>query len=203
MNKKWITSSALLFIVGMLFAQTESTQVTSHQDALESFWKMETQGSRLTPEGWYKASEFFSGRPSPPPQERAISIVSSSCSVGTTSVNQKTAELYLFCSEFKILNSKLLLEDPPHNAPSGGPVLTGMWIPFKLVLSDKRWEFGPGIEPRETKDDAHWRIDGFLTRDFLNRFAAVNYVTERRDKSTDPAIKQNAEKTIAILKDLH
>jgi hypothetical protein len=130
-------------------------------------------------------------------------VVSKDCSVNTTSVTTDNAELYLYCSDFKKLNSKLQLEKPPGNPPNGEPVARGMWILYHLAISDEHWEFGPGGEPRQVKGVPEWRIQGFPAGYIINSKAAVRYVTEMRNKSFDSVIKQNADKTIEILRNFH
>jgi hypothetical protein len=176
---------------------------TLPREVLQRFWKMETSGSRLTPGGWYRAAEFFSDRPSPQPQSKVIFVVSNDCSLNTTSVTVNKAELYFYCRYFRKLNPKLQLENPSGPAPDRGPVLAGMWIPYKLALSDERWELAPSrVDMQEVKGAPEWRIDGFQTSYFLSIETAIRYLAEIRTKSTDPVIKQNADKTTAILKRL-
>jgi hypothetical protein len=203
MRHRWTILYTLVFVGGVASAQTAGNRLTSPQEVLQNFWKVETEGSRLTPDGWYRATEFFLGRPIPPPQEKVISVVPNDCSLGTTSVTTDKAELYLYCSDFKNLNSKLQLGKPPNNPPNGAPVVPGMWIVYNLVLSDEHWELGPGGEPHQVKNVSEWKIQGFPVGYIINRQAAIRYVTEMRDESADATIKQNADKTIAILKNLH
>ncbi|HEY2646295.1 MAG TPA: hypothetical protein VGI34_04955 [Candidatus Acidoferrales bacterium] len=200
MKYRLIVPLALACCVAVAFAQTNGDLSRSPQDVLQRFWKVENDGSRLTENGWYEATEFFSGKPIPPPVNKIIFVVSNDCSLATTSVTATKAELYLFCLHFQRLNSKLQLEKSPTSAPNGEPIVQGMLIPFKLAHSDKHWELSRGRgEPREVKGVLEWRIDGFPSNYFLNTNTALRYVIQIRNQTTDPAIKRNADETIATL----
>jgi hypothetical protein len=53
---------------------------------------------------------------------------------------------------------------------------------------------------KESTGPLNWEIEGPQTWRWSTVETALRYVTEMSAKSTDPAVKQNAEKTIAILK---
>jgi hypothetical protein len=56
---------------------------------------------------------------------------------------------------------------------------------------------------REVSGPTEWRIDGTANKIWLTLDAAIRYVTQRRDKTTDAAIKKNADQTLAKLLRLH
>ena len=74
---------------------------------------------------------------------------------------------------------------------------------FNLVPTQKHWELGSDGVSREVSGPAEWRIDGTTDKIWLVRDAAIRYVTQRRDKTTDAAIKKNADQTLAKLQHLH
>src|SRR5438270_13832882 len=47
----------------------------SPKEVVEEFWKLETEGGRLTPEGWLNADIFFV-RPEPLPRKKIIEVIS-------------------------------------------------------------------------------------------------------------------------------
>jgi hypothetical protein len=78
-----------------------------------------------------------------------------------------------------------------------------MWFKYRLVNSDKHWEFGPGREgPRQIQSVQKWEFDGFQGNLYINVKTAIKYVNEMRDKSSDPVVRQNADKTVGSLRKL-
>jgi hypothetical protein len=201
MNTKlnWTKAVALILALFVLSVPIVRSQTDTPEEVVRRFWIMETEGTRLTPNGWYQAAEYFSGRPSPPNQ--TIFVVSDYFSVNPVSVAGNKAEIDVYAREFRKLNPKLLLENVPNQAPNGALVVAGNWFTYKLTLSDRHWEWSPlRGEPREASGHKQWKIDGFQTDLVLNTDTTIRYLTEMRDKSTDPIIRKNAGQTIAILK---
>jgi hypothetical protein len=193
---------ALILALSVLSVPIARSQTNTPEEVVRRFWKMETKGSRLEPNGWYRAAEYFSGRPSSPHQ--MISVVSDYFSVHTVSVTGNKAGIAVYTREFRKLSPNLLLENVPNQAPNGVLVVPGMWFSYKLTLSDRHWEWSPlREEPREVAGQKQWTIDGFQTDLVLNTDTAIRYLTEMRDKSADLTTRKNAGQTIAILKSSH
>lgn len=71
---------------------------------------------------------------------------------------------------------------------------------LKLFLSAKHWERAPdGKTEKEVVGPPEWRIEGRPSRS-ASVDAAIIYVTKMSAKTTDPAIKKNALRTLAVLK---
>lgn len=63
---------------------------------------------------------------------------------------------------------------------------------------------GPrGGSPKEETGPERWLIDGSDTTEWTTVEAAIRYVTEMRDHATDPLIKKNADRTLAMLNRIH
>ncbi len=166
---------------------------------VEEFWKLETDGGRLTPEGWNKANAFFV-RSTTPPTKRIILVIDKDFSVWDPVVKGNTADVIVGVHGICEINSELRSSRWP-------PAATGKDGAFwKLVLTNKHWELGTdGNAAREVTGSAEWRIDsagsgGTGNEIWLTVGAAIRYVTQMRDKTTNPVVKQNADRTLSILK---
>ena len=74
---------------------------------------------------------------------------------------------------------------------------------YDLVLTDTYWEFGPTRDGvHEVKGRPQWRIEAFEFEPWVTIQAAIRYLTQLRDESKSEAIKNNAEKSIAVLRRL-
>ena len=71
-----LTSLLARFVdVGALLGAEQKPAVPgSPQDLLERYRRMDSQGERLTDDGWLRASKFFV-KPEPPPKSRVIAVM--------------------------------------------------------------------------------------------------------------------------------
>ena len=82
--------------------------------------------------------------------------------------------------------------------PDGSAVKEG--VGYHLLLSAKHWEFGgDGTTLKEVTGVPEWRIDRAGTKIFLTLDTARRYLSEARDKTTDPLIRRNADRALAAL----
>lgn len=89
-------------------------------------------------------------------------------------------------------------------APGNGLIREGINADYALVLTDKHRELGPDRhESKEVSGVREWRIENTPSFATITLATAIRYVTEMRDKTTDPTIKKNADHTLAKLKTLH
>lgn len=66
-----LTIALILLAVSVPFGELHAH---SPKGLVEEYWRMETTGGRLTPEGWKKANAYYL-QPVPPPQKRIISVI--------------------------------------------------------------------------------------------------------------------------------
>jgi len=59
MERLVIVAAALAVVAFGTAGQGPARQQESPTEVVESFWKFETEGGRLTPEGWSKGGSFF------------------------------------------------------------------------------------------------------------------------------------------------
>jgi hypothetical protein len=74
------------------------------------------------------------------------------------------------------------------------------YLGFTLVLSDKHWQIAADGTVKELDGPFAWRIEDTLFGPIITLNTAIRYVSQTRDKSTDPIIRKNAAKTLAMLK---
>ncbi len=155
---------------------------------------MEMEGGRLSTEGWNRAAVFFV-RASPPPQDKVVTVTFAGSSVDETARTGSKAEVYLECTEAGRIDSVLRFEPLAHYSHADK-----MMCKYSLVLTDRHWEVGPnGGAAKEVTGRPEWRIAEEPTDLRISVATAVRYVTEMRGKTKDPAIKKNADQTLAKL----
>lgn len=189
--------SVLILSALSIFAQSPVNPPKSPSDIVAQFVQFEVNGGRLTTDGWHKADKFFV-HPVPQPQNEKIFVIYDDYSVwkdlarikgNTAMVTVGTLPVGDIDSEFHFKPSKYY---------------KGYWI-YNLLLADTHWEPDLNGGTIEVKGRPEWRINDSdpnmnLTVLTLTLTTAIRYVTEMRDKSTDPVIKKNADETLTILK---
>jgi hypothetical protein len=177
--------------------QSGTKETKTAKEVVEEFWKLETEGGRLTPEGWYKAGIFFV-RPSPPPQKKTIAVISGKYkhSVDERWVKGNQAEIANECFDLGRIDYALR-----YTAPDPRYYKTD--VLHHLVLTDKHWELGPdGVTEKEVNGPLAWRIENSEPVLWITKDTAVRYVKEAREKTTDPTLKKNADQTLTTLRSL-
>jgi hypothetical protein len=186
----------------VISAQMSSTAPQkSPEEVVKDFWRVETDGGRLNLEGWYKATEFFV-RANVPPPNRIIHVIRSSQadSFEETARTENWAEVSLTTNELGQLDSTLRFRRTPQQGPAGLLILRGPVLTFHLVLTNKHWELNQdGARGKEMTGPAQWLIDCPENAEWISVDAAIHYVTDTRDKATDPSVKKNADETLAKL----
>jgi hypothetical protein len=96
------------------------------------------------------------------------------------------------------IDSSLRYQRPKSDVP-----VTMTVFLFDLVYSDKHRYLGAdGQTIRESTGPGQWKIQGPPIARWTTVDRAIAYVSAMRDKTDDPLIKRNADKTIATLKRL-
>jgi len=153
---KHVLMVSLLLIVGALgaYGQSETKEAKSPREVVEEFWKLETQGRRLTPEGWRKAAIFFV-HPGSPPQKKTLAVISgrNKYSVDERWIKGDRAEIWNGCIDLGRIDDALRYTPPD-------PRYDKAVVSYHLVLTDKHWEFGPdAVTEKEVSGPLAWRIE--------------------------------------------
>lgn len=175
-------------------------------EVVRAYRKMDSEGGRLTTNGWYRAARFFVKPPSQP-RYRIVVVMGGEVIeehpriIGNrTKVGLRRDELGQIDSagRFTSLVAPSLLDSSGHyrKKPWGpelhGPVYVGGH--YELVLTDTYWEFTPGREGlREVRGAPEWRIENFDIHPLVTVPAAIRYLTRLRDDSDSEVIKRNVK----------
>lgn len=177
----------------------------SPSQVFQRFYKLEAAGKGLTPEGWRELAEFFVETPKLQGDKILIFDI---VDVGEALIEGDTAEIDISGNSLGELDSSLRLTDYPPDKPSANCGCYGdNGIAYTLLLSEKPWdrEAAPhGTTAKEFTAPLAWRIYRFDPPEpWITLDTAIRYVTEMRDKTTDPSIKKNADKTLVQFTKLH
>jgi hypothetical protein len=182
--------------------QRTSAPPESPSQVFQRFYKLETAGKGLTPDGWHELADFFVETPKLKWQKIHIVDV---VDVGEALIEGDTAEIGVRANSLGDLDSSLRLSGSPSCKPSPVSACYGDTggFGYTFLLSEKPWD-GTG---KESTGPLAWRIYEFdpekpeepqITLD-----TAIRFVTQMRDKTNDPVVKKNADKTLATLAKLH
>jgi hypothetical protein len=199
--KLFICTAVMIFFVPSSFAQSPLGSGNSPRDVVDHLWKQATEGELLSPNGWQSTTTFFVQH-APFPGKGEVRVVSNYWGLGHTSVNNDTAEVDVEYSDAGKINSSLQYS-PPVKTPFYKTSLL-----FHLVFSSTQLTMfksdGKTITGREDRPGPmEWQIKDSPGLPWTTVNTAVRYVLEMREKTDDPAIKKNADQTIAKLLQLH
>ncbi len=195
---KMFLAVALILVINGVFAFPQASQkaANSPKFVVEEYWKFETHGGRLSPNGWKSASRFLVRVP-PMPATRRITVVSDDYSVWDAWVKGNTATVNVGVARIlEDVDEKLIFK--PHSTRA---IKEG--VLFKLASTDKHWESGPDGRDNEVSGPIAWRINEPSVRIWLTVEATIRYVEGSSEQTGDASIKQNGERTISKLKTLH
>jgi hypothetical protein len=155
--------------------------------------------SSSTPDRWNKVATFFVEDAKP--QWDKLQIVDI---VGTdVDTNRDSTRAIVYTNALGHLDSALrLLKYPSWRlGPVNSSACNGQDIfLFHFVLSEKYWETTANGTAKELDGPRAWRVEDTSYEPFITLDTAIRYVTEKRDKTADPVIKKNANRTLTILK---
>lgn len=153
---------------------------------------MDTNGGRLTDEGWRSADRFFI-RPIQPPREKVICVLRYGFSVWDPNVRGNTAEIIVGTA------GKLWKIDPSMRLEICSDEAKDFWLQ-KLVLANNHWEFGPDHRTlKQVTGSPEWRFEKEGTYVYITTETAIRYLTSVRDNTTDSVIERNIEKSLETL----
>jgi hypothetical protein len=178
----------------------------SPKEVVEQFYKMETQGTWLGPERWDELQDFLTDT-GPWFPNASISVLKryevreARKDIGSGGVVDYQVEVDFFewGSIGPYLNFTKAQGLTGQSSAASEAVVQRTYE--TLVLRDRFIQRTPSGKDVEKKGTLGWRMALFAPpRIDVN--TALRWVAEMRDKSSDPAIKYNAGKTLAILRAL-
>jgi hypothetical protein len=192
-------SVACLFLLAAISVQATEPAKGSPEESLDRFYKLINDGALLTPIGWRRAAKMFE-RESARPDEEVIYVVTGfPLGNGPMDVSGDQAVAYQkWVDDVGTIDSKFHFHTPPKEELE----LEGVIRIFRLVHTGRHWDLTADNRLEEIDGPIVWRLEGSLTTRMASRGAAIRYLNKKLDVITDPTLKANAERTIAILKGL-
>jgi hypothetical protein len=192
---------ALCAIASCKHRPTESPQ--SAKEAIEQFYKLETQGRWLGPEHWNELRDYlhYVGTW----REPYSILVIKSCQVGDLWKDSAYVDIVNYrvevdCLVWGQIDAAFHFAAMPapggKTSASGQPIMQRMF--YILSLSNAFERSDGTIE----KGNLRWRMVLFSYQPVVTVDAALSWATQMRNKSNDPLIRYNAGKTITVLKSL-
>ncbi|MGA9964280.1 MAG: hypothetical protein WBQ10_03665 [Terriglobales bacterium] len=179
-------------------AQAPQSNEKATERVVRQYEKLIADGALLTPEGWKKTSRIF-GCSNPYPKGGEVLLTSQAGLIGENWVRGDRAEVEWKGTDFRgSIDSDLRYKPALHSSDVIPAILD-----YSLVFTNKHIDIEEGGSTKEVLGTWEWKIEGPQSERWATVERAIIYVREMRDKSDDPAIKKNANKTIAILKRLN
>jgi hypothetical protein len=173
--------------------QDNQAELMSPEKALNL--AMINDGFLFTLPGWKKAALLFE-LPSPIPRDMLIYVTTRQRPFGKIQQQGNRMEFdEMWVDPLGIIDSGLRYKPSPQGE------LEGTIFLYRLVLSGEKWEpTADRQQPGESAGAQEWKIEGALKVREVAVDAAIRCVTTMRDQASNPEIKKNADKTLAILK---
>jgi hypothetical protein len=192
MNKSFQLAVAIAVTI---FLGPMKAATISPKDVVDKFVKMDVEGERLSPEGWYQADALFV-KSSEPPHPRVLVVIARRYAVSEVTEKAHTNEFYMGYEVVgRIDTTSLRFES------SNSGIETRSFDKYTVVLADvNRAPETAKTTRHEGNASSEWRIDGTQPPAMhLTAAAAIRYVTQMGVKAADPVIQRNADLTIKKL----
>jgi hypothetical protein len=196
--KRFQAILALLLGVTLAGAQTPKPPNKPTERVVVQYEALVKSGAFLNPEGWKNAAKLYA-RSNPYPPDGEISLMTVGGTLGEMWLKDNRAEVETKWTDYYGTIDSSLRYRPPQ---SPVPVVMTTFV-FDLTYTNKHVEIGArGETQSEATGPWEWKIDVPEMKRWATIDRAIEYVTQMRDSSDNPAIKKNADKTIASLKRL-
>jgi len=199
--RRQLTRFALVILAASIARSWASLEgsVNSPSETVEELWIMASAGELLTPEGWQNVSGLFT-EPLPLPKSVILVVSNHWGPAGRPEVSGHDTVVSVGCWEWGTIDAALRFTP----APKTTAIKEGRG--YHLVFAPTHFrelKNGKLVQGGATGYPARWQISDPLDMPFTTVNTAIRYVLEKRDKTTDPAVKQNADNTLAALMKLH
>lgn len=194
MIKRYLFISKTWLVLGLIaMAGGSKSPQLSPRDILQRFCELDTTGKQLEDQGSREIAALFT-QPGDHRPEKIIVIRDFVVSKPSSTDNKK-AEFYVeYIYLGQIDLSSLQFSRLPDFPPGPSKVRSA----FNLVSkSDHITESNGSMQTQ--KPTPEWRIDGSPPEPHLAIAAGISYIKHMRNKTADPAIRKNAEKTLVAL----
>lgn len=198
MNRLQKIAPSLVLMLTVMQAQTPQSYGKPTEKVVIQYEKLVETGAFLTPDGWRRAGKLYS-QSGPYPRDGEILLMTTGGSLGENWVHGDGAEVETKWTDFLgSIDSALRYKPPQRDVP----VAMTTYV-FRLVRTNKHRDIGKNGETvKEVTGRWEWKIEGPQMARWATIERAAEYVKMMRDKTDDPSLRRNAEKTLAALKRL-
>jgi hypothetical protein len=209
---QWLILAAAFGLFAMSSCRHASTQPPqSPKQAVDQFYKLETEGRWLGPEHWNELQDYFQHvRPWYPPNLiwvlKGYQVDDAKKTLAYLDIVNYEVEVdYLAWGQIDPALHFQAVQGPRGNSSASGTPITQPM--FDTWSHSNTFEMTDSSGRSATKNGkGRWRMTDLgmpvVYQPAVNLDAALRWVTRMRDKSSDPLIKYNANETIAILNSL-
>lgn len=177
----------------------DRTNPENPRSFVERFMREETEGARLTDDGYRQASTYFV-HPSPFSKNPTVFVIGNEFLVWDPMKNTEGNRARINVE----IDPKGHIDGQLRFTPAGKNFLKSFILFNLLYVPESANDAQPSDNPAEkVPRSGHWLIADPNDTVVLTAKTATRYVTEMRDKSTDPIVKKNADATLAQLAKLH
>lgn len=176
-------------------AQAPGGRLKPTEAVIKRYEKLILRGALVSPEGWKLASSFFV-KPEPYPQNSEIHVEWAGTSVlGEEWNNGSRAQVNTKWNDFYgTIDSNLHFEPIDRNFTTM-PMAESFTLVFVPQPADGLNKRKPSVMGQGT-----WKIDSPLNTRIASISFAIKYLEKMRHESSDPTLRNNAEKSIDTLK---
>jgi hypothetical protein len=173
------------------FAPQSAEQTASQFLELESHLALDRGG---------KLADFY--METPPKETKEIQVVDGPVVAPERpgpKIARDTTDIFILADSLGTLDADLRLTDYPRRRP-GSACYFDLQIELTMVLSDVHWEVAPDGTAKQINGPFAWRFESSYFLPFITLDTAIHYVLEKGRKTSDAAVRRNAERTLAIFR---
>jgi hypothetical protein len=215
MNRPVVVIAVLALGAILTSAQdSRKAEETSPRELVDQVWRLATQGELLSPEGWDRVARGYFRDPAPSPGDKVvllrprgdniILVVSNDWGIVDSTIQGKTAKVVVEYYDAGRIDSTLGYTSGKEPPPIGKTeaLFTLVLAPTHHIINYK--PFGDALTYGDVKaGPPAWQIEDPQGPPWTTVNTAIRYVLERRNKTTDPAVRKNADETLAKLLKFH
>jgi hypothetical protein len=194
-----IIMAALCFFAAEANAQAPKKPLKPTELVVKQGEDIVAKGLLLTPDGWKQSAKLWSSA-SPYPQNGEIVVESFSAMIVEDWVKDKRAQVSTKWDDFYGTIDSSLRYKP--GLPNHESTMMGQSITLVCIDSKKNDNDRDQSNAANEGCAGEWKLEGPLLNRAANIPMAIKYITVMRDKSTDPVVRKNADRTINTLRRL-
>jgi hypothetical protein len=201
MHQFRLPAVAFFLAAAPIIAQTPISNGKPTEKVVIQYEKFVEDGAFLTADGWQRAGRLFEQVSAFPPNGK-IYLMDTGGAVGENWQRGNEAEVETKWTDyFGSIDSSLRYKAPqPVYDVAGRIVQPAMTVyRFRLLYSGKCRKAGKDGKMLEIRVPWEWRVEDRMAR-WATVNKAIDYVAMMRQRTTDPVIKRNADKTLAALR---